>query len=139
MKQTVPPFNLHNQNHIRYDHAKPLNIHSQFTSKTILLPPNLIRYERFRVENSAAGGKQTRARRLLPGGRWWNLSGGSDEVENTSEEEAKQVTVLIALRRIWALVGEEKWVVYAAVASLTIAAVRVGLCLDLCFVWLSEI
>ncbi|XP_058188176.1 ABC transporter B family member 26, chloroplastic-like [Rhododendron vialii] len=122
MKPTVPPFNLHNQNHIRYDHAKPLNIHSQFTSKTKLLPPNLIGYKRFRVENSAVGGKQTRARHLLPGGRWWNLSGGSDEVENTTEAEAKPVTVLIALRRIWALVGEEKWIAYAAVASLTLAA-----------------
>ncbi|KAF7130249.1 hypothetical protein RHSIM_Rhsim10G0016900 [Rhododendron simsii] len=122
MKQTVPPFNLHNQNHIRYGHAKPLNIHSQFTFKTKLLPPNLIGYKRFRVENSAAGGKQTRARHLLPGGRWWNLSGGSDEVANTTEEEAKPVTVLIVLRRIWALIGEEKWVAYVAVASLAIAA-----------------
>ncbi|XP_057491165.1 ABC transporter B family member 26, chloroplastic-like isoform X2 [Actinidia eriantha] len=59
-------------------------------------------------------------RPLLPGGNWWNL-GDSDEIGSTAKS-TKPVTVSLALRRIWALIADDKWVIYTAFASLTIAA-----------------
>ena len=60
-------------------------------------------------------------RPLLPGGNWWNL-GDSDEIGSTAKS-TKPVTVSLALRRIWVLISDDKWVIYTAFASLTIAAV----------------
>ncbi|KAL6960551.1 hypothetical protein U1Q18_038314 [Sarracenia purpurea var. burkii] len=59
-------------------------------------------------------------RSLLPGGGWWELS-DSNEVGRTTKA-ARPVTVLLALRRIWALVADDKWVIYVAFASLAISA-----------------
>ncbi|XP_021890353.1 ABC transporter B family member 26, chloroplastic-like isoform X2 [Carica papaya] len=55
----------------------------------------------------------------LPGCSWWKLC---DE-EDGEISMAKPVTVLAALRRMWTLIGDDKWIVYIAVASLVIAAV----------------
>ncbi|XAR51909.1 Peptide-transporting ATPase, partial [Bertholletia excelsa] len=56
----------------------------------------------------------------LPGGSWWNLSDSSDAGKTI--KTAKPVTVLVALRRIWKLVANDRWVIYAASASLIVAA-----------------
>lgn len=55
-------------------------------------------------------------RSVLPGGSWWKLS--------EYEEEAKAREVMPTLRRIWVLVEDERWVIFVAVGSLTLAAVR---------------
>lgn len=57
----------------------------------------------------------------LPGGSWWNLY-DSKEVES-SGTAAKPFTVLNALRRLWILVEDDRWVIYVAFSSLTISAV----------------
>lgn len=57
----------------------------------------------------------------LPGGSWWNLY-DSKEVES-SGTAAKPFTVLNALRRLWTLVEDDRWVIYVAFSSLTISAV----------------
>ncbi|KAH7577306.1 hypothetical protein JRO89_XS01G0234100 [Xanthoceras sorbifolium] len=61
-----------------------------------------------------------RLRSVLPGGSWWNLSGNADEVEDLT---AKPITVPVALSRMWSLIGDDKWLIYLAVASLIVAAV----------------
>ncbi|XP_059598578.1 ABC transporter B family member 26, chloroplastic isoform X7 [Vitis vinifera] len=53
-------------------------------------------------------------RSVLPGGSWWKLS--------EYEEEAKAREVMPTLRRIWVLVEDERWVIFVAVGSLTLAA-----------------
>ncbi|XP_034708234.1 ABC transporter B family member 26, chloroplastic-like isoform X3 [Vitis riparia] len=55
-------------------------------------------------------------RSVLPGGSWWKLS--------EYEEEAKAREVMPTLRRIWVLVEDERWVIFVAVGSLTLAAVK---------------
>ncbi|RVX08894.1 ABC transporter B family member 26, chloroplastic [Vitis vinifera] len=55
-------------------------------------------------------------RSVLPGGSRWKLS--------EYEEEAKAREVMPTLRRIWVLVEDERWVIFVAVGSLTLAAVR---------------
>ncbi|KAA8530196.1 hypothetical protein F0562_004905 [Nyssa sinensis] len=59
-------------------------------------------------------------RSVLLGGSWWNLH-DSMEVESTAMV-AKPITVLHALRRMWALVAMDTWVIYIAFGALTIAA-----------------
>ncbi|KAK4845574.1 hypothetical protein QYF36_006664 [Acer negundo] len=59
-------------------------------------------------------------RPVLHGGGWWNLSGDAHGVEDLT---AKPITVWTALSRMWTLIGEDKWLIYLAVASLTVAAV----------------
>ncbi|TXG54715.1 hypothetical protein EZV62_019971 [Acer yangbiense] len=59
-------------------------------------------------------------RPALHGGGWWNLSGDAHGVEDST---AKPITVWTALSRMWTLIGDDKWLIYLAVASLTVAAV----------------
>ena len=61
-------------------------------------------------------------RTLLPGGNWWNFS---DDVE--VRILAKPVTVLRALIRMWHLVAQDRWVIFAAFSALILAAVRASL------------
>ncbi|GMY26301.1 ABC transporter B family member 26, chloroplastic [Fagus crenata] len=56
-------------------------------------------------------------RTLLPGGNWWNFS---DDVE--VRILAKPVTVLRALIRMWHLVAQDRWVIFAAFSALILAA-----------------
>ncbi|XP_041008594.1 ABC transporter B family member 26, chloroplastic-like isoform X1 [Juglans microcarpa x Juglans regia] len=55
---------------------------------------------------------------VFPGGSWWNLR-ENDNVEITA---AKPITVFLALRRMWELIAEDRWVVFVAVGSLVVAA-----------------
>ncbi|CAN8239221.1 unnamed protein product [Cochlearia groenlandica] len=54
---------------------------------------------------------------VLPGGSWWRFS---DEVD--SKFTAKPVTVWLALSRMWELVAEDRWVIFAAFSTLIVAA-----------------
>ncbi|XP_010251085.1 PREDICTED: ABC transporter B family member 26, chloroplastic [Nelumbo nucifera] len=56
-------------------------------------------------------------RSVVPGGNWWRLS---DDVEVFTT--AKPVTVLFALRRMWELVANDRWIIFAAFAALILAA-----------------
>ncbi|XP_027929087.1 ABC transporter B family member 26, chloroplastic-like isoform X1 [Vigna unguiculata] len=52
---------------------------------------------------------------ILPGGSWWALP-------ELREDGVEPTAALIALRRIWELVADERWVAFVAVGSLVIAA-----------------
>ncbi|KAB1209119.1 ABC transporter B family member 26, chloroplastic [Morella rubra] len=57
-------------------------------------------------------------RSLWPGGSWWGLS-----VDDNAEiAAAKPVTVIFALRRMWELIADDRWVVIVAFGALVIAA-----------------
>lgn len=58
-------------------------------------------------------------RTILPGGSWWSFT---DEVDGRFI--AKPVTVWRALSRMWELVAEDRWVIFAAFSTLIVAAVR---------------
>ncbi|KAK2975249.1 hypothetical protein RJ640_028001, partial [Escallonia rubra] len=60
-------------------------------------------------------------RSVLPGGSWWDLCDPEEDLDATLAM-AKPVTVLHALRRMWALVEDHRLAIFAAFASLTIAA-----------------
>ncbi|KAH6774401.1 transporter associated with antigen processing protein 1 [Perilla frutescens var. hirtella] len=61
-------------------------------------------------------------RDTFPGGRWWNLRDFEQNVD-VSPSAAEPVTVLKALRKMWALVADEKWILYTAFGALIVAAV----------------
>lgn len=63
-------------------------------------------------------------RDIFPGGSWWNLSDIEQKIDR-SPIAAKPITVLKALSQMWALVADEKWILYTAFGALTVAAVRV--------------
>ncbi|GFY88235.1 transporter associated with antigen processing protein 1 [Actinidia rufa] len=56
-------------------------------------------------------------RSILPGGSWWSFSHDVEVVMM-----AKPVTVLRALQRMWELVSKDRWVIFAAFATLIITA-----------------
>ncbi|CAA0831309.1 ABC transporter B family member 26-chloroplastic [Striga hermonthica] len=58
-------------------------------------------------------------REILPGGNWWRLS--SEGVDNVIS--VKPVTVLRALRKMWELIAQDRWVVFTAFVSLIVTAV----------------
>ncbi|KAJ8438537.1 hypothetical protein Cgig2_024626 [Carnegiea gigantea] len=57
-------------------------------------------------------------RSVLPGGRWWNLSDENVDVTLV----AKPVTVWNALYRMWQLVSNDRWVIFAAFSALIFTA-----------------
>ncbi|CAH1434897.1 unnamed protein product [Lactuca virosa] len=54
---------------------------------------------------------------VLPGGNWWRFS---DEVEVSVT--AKPVTLVRALRRMWGLIANDRWVIFAAFSALILTA-----------------
>lgn len=56
---------------------------------------------------------------VLPGGSWWSFS---DDIE--IRMLAEPVTVSRALLRMWQLVAQDRWVIFAAFGALILAAVR---------------
>lgn len=56
---------------------------------------------------------------ISPGGSWWNLS----EHQEDDFEAAKPMTALLALRRMWVLISDARWIIFVAFGSLVIAAV----------------
>ncbi|XP_042030128.1 ABC transporter B family member 26, chloroplastic-like isoform X2 [Salvia splendens] len=61
-------------------------------------------------------------RDVFPGGRWWNLRDFEQNVDG-SPIAAEPITVLQALREMWALLADEKWILYTALGALAVAAV----------------
>ncbi|XVF60231.1 hypothetical protein PTKIN_Ptkin08bG0028100 [Pterospermum kingtungense] len=57
---------------------------------------------------------------IQPRGGWWKLR---DIEAPKSSAAAKPVTVWIAVKRMWSLVGDDKWIVFLALGALIIAAV----------------
>lgn len=55
---------------------------------------------------------------ILPGGRWWTLL----EQPEDDAEAAEPTAVMVALRRMWELVADEKLVAFGAIGSLVLAA-----------------
>lgn len=60
------------------------------------------------------------AREIIPGGDWWRLP--TEEVVDVFS--AKPVTVVRALKKMWNLISEDRWVVFTAFVSLVVTAVR---------------
>ena len=58
------------------------------------------------------------ARTVLPGGSWWNFD---EDVE--IRFLAEPVTVSRALLRMWNLVANDRWIIFAAFSTLIVAAV----------------
>lgn len=54
---------------------------------------------------------------ILPGGDWWTLP------KHPEEDRTEPTPALLALRRIWELVADQRWVAFVAFASLVLAAV----------------
>ncbi|XP_057768926.1 ABC transporter B family member 26, chloroplastic-like isoform X2 [Salvia miltiorrhiza] len=61
-------------------------------------------------------------RDVFPGGCWWNLTDFEQNVDGLPIA-AESITVSQALREMWALVADEKWILYTAFGALIIAAV----------------
>lgn len=59
-------------------------------------------------------------REILPGGEWWKLS--TEEVEDVTS--AKPVTVWRALKKMWELIAQDRWVIFTAFLALIVTAVR---------------
>ncbi|XP_010682439.2 ABC transporter B family member 26, chloroplastic isoform X1 [Beta vulgaris subsp. vulgaris] len=57
-------------------------------------------------------------RSILPGGKWWRLADHEVDIDVT----AKPVTVWNALHRMWKLVSNDRWVIFAAFSALIITA-----------------
>lgn len=71
------------------------------------------------TSNDKVRGKQLEfVTSILPGGDWWTLP-------EHREDEAEPTAAILALRRMWELVADERWVAFVAVGSLFIAAVSV--------------
>ncbi|XP_054823571.1 ABC transporter B family member 26, chloroplastic-like isoform X2 [Prosopis cineraria] len=56
---------------------------------------------------------------ILPGGGWWDFS---DDVNVQGLSEAKPVTVWRVLAKMWELVAQDSWVIFAAFSTLVLAA-----------------
>ncbi|XP_071717628.1 ABC transporter B family member 26, chloroplastic [Rutidosis leptorrhynchoides] len=54
---------------------------------------------------------------VFPGGEWWKFSDDVEIVQN-----AKPVTLVKALRRMWELISSDRWVIFAAFSALIITA-----------------
>ncbi|KAK9063486.1 hypothetical protein SSX86_017356 [Deinandra increscens subsp. villosa] len=54
---------------------------------------------------------------LFPGGKWWRFL---DEVEVV--QNAKPVTLVRALRRMWGLIATDRWVIFSAFSALVLTA-----------------
>ncbi|XP_024625727.1 ABC transporter B family member 26, chloroplastic isoform X2 [Medicago truncatula] len=54
----------------------------------------------------------------LPGGDWWTLP------KHPEEDRAEPMPALLALRRMWELVADQRWVALVAFVSLVLAAVK---------------
>lgn len=58
---------------------------------------------------------------VQPRSSWWKLL---DIESPKSSSAAKPVTVWIAVKRMWSLIGNDKWIVFLALGALIVAAVR---------------
>lgn len=59
------------------------------------------------------------AREIFPGGDWWRLP--TEEIVDVFS--AKPVTVVRALKKMWDLISEDRWVIFTAFVSLVVTAV----------------
>ncbi|XVE67870.1 hypothetical protein DITRI_Ditri09bG0022600 [Diplodiscus trichospermus] len=56
---------------------------------------------------------------VQPRRSWWNLG----DVEAPKSSPVEPVTVLIALKRMWSLIQDDKWIIFLALGALIVAAV----------------
>nr|GEU97148.1 ABC transporter B family member 26, chloroplastic [Tanacetum cinerariifolium] len=54
---------------------------------------------------------------VLPGGKWWRFNEQVEILQN-----AKPVTLVRALRRMWGLISTDRWVIFAAFTALILTA-----------------
>lgn len=59
------------------------------------------------------------AREIFPGGDWWRLP--TEDIGDAMV--AKPVTVFRALKKMWDLIAEDRWVIFTAFVTLVITAV----------------
>lgn len=59
---------------------------------------------------------------VLPGGKWWRFDDDVEIVQN-----AKPITLVKALRRMWRLISSDRWIIFAAFSALILTAVLIYL------------
>lgn len=112
------------------------NTSSTPRGRILFRPPKSASINGFSVHNPAEASREAREQNIepferlrrwsrvvwsvLPGGKWWSFD---EDVE--LKLLAEPVTVLQALTRMWNLVAQDRWVIFAAFAALILAAVRV--------------
>lgn len=74
-------------------------------------------------------------RSVLPGGSLWSLIDHKEEKTTTG----KPVTLFFALCRMWALLEDDKWVIFVALVALSVAAVRSSHCYNILCSWCLSI
>lgn len=55
---------------------------------------------------------------VLPGGEWWRFLDDVEVLQN-----AKPVTLVRALTRMWELISSDRWIIYSAFSALILTAV----------------
>jgi hypothetical protein len=123
---------LHSDSNTRLRVYLP-NTSSTSRRRIIFPPPKSASINGFPIHNSPEASREKniepfeRLRRwirvvgsVLPGGKWWSFD---EDVE--LKLLAEPVTVSRALTRMWNLVAQDRWVIFAAFAALILAAVRV--------------
>lgn len=109
-----------------------INTSSTPRRRTLSPPPKSASINGFSVKNAPEASREQNlehferlrrwigvVRSVLPGGKWWSFD---EDVE--LKLLAEPVTVLQALTRMWNLVAQDRWVIFAAFAALILAAVR---------------
>ncbi|KAL0357883.1 UNVERIFIED_CONTAM: ABC transporter B family member 26, chloroplastic [Sesamum calycinum] len=74
--------------------------------------------KRFHYISAVKSASVNGLREILPGGEWWKLS--SEEVEDVIS--AKPVTVWRALKKMWELISQDRWVIFTAFVALIVTA-----------------
>ncbi|KAJ8439636.1 hypothetical protein Cgig2_021648 [Carnegiea gigantea] len=135
----IPPLNPRSPLHLQPRHFLPTTIKPHFQFSIPFCFPISPLTTQFTARNSGADGEGEFEhnqdpdklsigfasqwvifiRSVLPGGPWWNLRDSCEE----RTDDVKSISIVSALRRIWALIADDKWVVFAAFASLAIAAI----------------
>ncbi|KAL9390271.1 hypothetical protein Peur_018876 [Populus x canadensis] len=119
-------FSLHNNNNNRRRPLPPKSSSSSSSSSVNGYGSNIEQYygSEQRVEREEGVELNERIRRfieflpsILPGGNWWSFSDEAD-----IKILAKPVTVWRALTRMWHLVAQDRWVIFAAFTALIVAA-----------------
>ncbi|KAG6757150.1 hypothetical protein POTOM_037452 [Populus tomentosa] len=120
-------FSLHNNNNNNRRRPLPPKSSSSSTSSSVNgYGSNIEQYygSEQRVEREEGVELNERIRRfieflpsILPGGDWWSFSDEAD-----IKILAKPVTMWRALTRMWHLVAQDRWVIFAAFTALIVAA-----------------
>jgi hypothetical protein len=103
-------------------HSNIHNFHTFFISNHNKPPQTSFLFSKFChhssiFHNTLAAKRLRFAASILPDADWWTLP------KHPEEDDAEPTAAMLALRRMWDLVADERWVALGAFGSLVIAAV----------------